>query len=139
LQCPVYCKENQWFLNLEDDLKIFNPRCRKSLTNFITSCCIEYTSPLLGFELTTSLVIGTDCTGSCKSNYHMIMAMMAPIIQLSGLYWMIKSVRTSCDTNVHVETFKTDVIVGIGNVITGLTSKWLINFKISLLILIRSF
>jgi hypothetical protein len=29
----------------------------------------------------------------------------------------------SCDTNVHVETFKTDVIVGIGNVITGLTSK----------------
>ena len=25
-----------------------------------------------GFELTISLVIGTDCIGSCKSNYHMI-------------------------------------------------------------------
>jgi hypothetical protein len=25
-----------------------------------------------GFELTTSVVIGTDCTGSCKFNYHMI-------------------------------------------------------------------
>jgi hypothetical protein len=39
--------------------------CRKSLTNFIT-----YTSPWAAFELTTLLVIGTDCTGSCKSNYH---------------------------------------------------------------------
>ena len=28
-----------------------------------------------GFELTTIVVIGTDCTGSCKSNYHMITTM----------------------------------------------------------------
>jgi hypothetical protein len=27
-------------------------------------------------ELTTFVVIGTDCTGSCKSNYHTIMTMM---------------------------------------------------------------
>ena len=26
----------------------------------------------MGFELTTLVVIGTDCTASCKSNYHMI-------------------------------------------------------------------
>jgi hypothetical protein len=26
-----------------------------------------------GFELTTLVVIGTDCIGSCKSNYHTIM------------------------------------------------------------------
>jgi hypothetical protein len=26
----------------------------------------------VGFELTTSMVIGTDCIGSCKSNYHTI-------------------------------------------------------------------
>jgi hypothetical protein len=26
------------------------------------------------FELTTLVVIGTDCIGSCKSNYHMITA-----------------------------------------------------------------
>jgi len=31
-----------------------------------------------GFELTTLVVIGTDCIGSCKSNYHTITAMMAP-------------------------------------------------------------
>ena len=29
--------------------------------------CIEYTSLLLGFELTTLVVIGTNCTGSCIS------------------------------------------------------------------------
>ena len=28
--------------------------------------------------LTTSVVIGTDCLGSCKSNYHTITAMTAP-------------------------------------------------------------
>jgi hypothetical protein len=30
-----------------------------------------------GFELTTLVVIGTDYTGSCKSNYHTIATMMA--------------------------------------------------------------
>jgi hypothetical protein len=29
-----------------------------------------YTPPRAGFELTTLVVIGTDCIGSCKSNYH---------------------------------------------------------------------
>jgi hypothetical protein len=29
---------------------------------------------LLRFKLTTVVVIGTDCTGSCKSNYHTITA-----------------------------------------------------------------
>jgi len=29
-------------------------------------------------ELTTSVVIGTDCIGSCQFNYHMITATMVP-------------------------------------------------------------
>ena len=37
-----------------------------------------YTSPSLRFELTTSMVICTDCIGSCKPNYHMITAMTSP-------------------------------------------------------------
>ena len=45
---------------------------RKTLTNFITYCCIKYPSPWTGFEITTLVVIGTGCTGSCKSNYHTI-------------------------------------------------------------------
>ena len=39
--------------------------CRRSLTNFIACCCIEYTSS------ERLVVIGTDCIGSYKSNYHM--------------------------------------------------------------------
>jgi len=42
---------------------------------------ILYTSR---FELTISVVIGTDCIGSCKSNYHTIMATMAPIVTLKN-------------------------------------------------------
>ena len=33
-----------------------------------------YTSPWSRFELASSVVIGTDCKGSCKSNYHTITA-----------------------------------------------------------------
>ena len=36
-----------------------------------------------GFELTTLVVIGTDCVASYKSNYHMITATMTPIILAS--------------------------------------------------------
>ena len=32
-----------------------------------------YTSPCSRFELTISVVMDNDCTGSCKSNYHMTM------------------------------------------------------------------
>ena len=49
-----------------------------------------YTSPWLRFELTTSVVIDTDCIGSCKSNYmyHTIMGMMVPIfITNISIYW----------------------------------------------------
>ena len=35
-------------------------------------------STSVGFELTTLVVICTDCTGSCKSNYHTILTMMVP-------------------------------------------------------------
>jgi hypothetical protein len=37
-----------------------------------------YTSSWSRFEFITSVVIGTDCTGSCKSNYHTITATTAP-------------------------------------------------------------
>jgi hypothetical protein len=35
----------------------------------------------MGFKLRTSVVIGTDCTGSCESNYHTIKTMMFPSLQ----------------------------------------------------------
>ena len=39
-----------------------------------------YSSPWAGIEPTTSVVIGTDCIGRCKSNYHTITATTAPYI-----------------------------------------------------------
>ena len=50
-----------------------NHRPVASLTNFNTESCVEYPTPWAGFELTPLVVVGTDCTGSCKSNYHTIM------------------------------------------------------------------
>ena len=32
-----------------------------------------------GFELRTSVIIGTDCIGNCRSNYHTITTTTAPI------------------------------------------------------------
>jgi hypothetical protein len=40
---------------------------------------VEYTSPWAGFELSTLMVIGTDCTAGCRSNYPTIMTTTAPM------------------------------------------------------------
>jgi len=39
---------------------------------------VSHWQTLVGFELTTLVVIGTDCMGSCKSNYHTITTTAAP-------------------------------------------------------------
>ena len=44
-----------------------------------------------GFELTMLAVIGTDCIGSCKSNYHMITttaALYNPYKKRYGCKWI---------------------------------------------------
>ena len=45
---------------------------RPVASHWHTLCCIEYILPWTLFKLTTFMVIVTHCTGSCKSNYHMI-------------------------------------------------------------------
>ena len=40
------------------------------------------------FELTTLAVSETDCTGSCKSNYHMIMTMTGQRV-VAHHFWVI--------------------------------------------------
>jgi hypothetical protein len=46
-----------------------------------------YTSLWSSFELTTLVVIGTDCIGSCKSNYHTITATTPPYLYLTIVHW----------------------------------------------------
>ena len=43
--------------------------------------------PLAGFELTTLVIICTDCTGSCKSNYHTITTTTATCNNSSAISW----------------------------------------------------
>ena len=59
-----------------------------SLTNFITLCCIKQTSP-------STLVIGTDCKGSCKSNYHTITTTMASINQCIAKFYFSYAIRSN--------------------------------------------
>ena len=61
---------------------------------------IMYTPPLLMFELTTSVVIGTDCIGSCKFNYHAIMAFTVPQLYGVGIVEKESDVPKSVETCV---------------------------------------
>jgi hypothetical protein len=38
----------------------------------------------MGFELTTLVVIDTDCIGSCKSNYHTITSINTIVTDIEG-------------------------------------------------------
>ena len=64
-----------------------------------------YTSPWSRFELTTSMVIGTVCIGSCKSNYHAMTAMTATLSLLCGSdifvswHWHIDFWRNNLDAS----------------------------------------
>ena len=60
-----------------------------------------YASPSSRFELTTSVVIDTDCIGNCKSNYHTITATTAPCLTMSSWYSnvVLKQTYTACKRN----------------------------------------
>ena len=95
------------------------PTWRKSLTNFITSCCIEHTSvSSAGFEHTTLVVIGTtDCIGSCKSNCHTITT--APIWEGGRDYWIRFLKRTTHARSICHPTHKDVVTIQIYTPLVG--------------------
>jgi hypothetical protein len=45
-----------------------------------------YTSPWSRFELTTSVVTGTDCIGSCISNYHTTTTVPSPLNSIPDIH-----------------------------------------------------
>ena len=64
---------------------------------------IVYTSPWSRFKLTTTVVIGTHCLGSCKSKYHTITATTAPqfFSKCDNNQWIMatRSMTAKNDTN----------------------------------------
>jgi len=61
------------------------------------------------FELTTLLVIGTDCTCSCKSNYHTIKTTTAPKKIYTNVYKTVlleKSICIQTNTITFCEKYK---------------------------------
>ena len=71
------------------------PTFRKSMTNIMV-----HTSPWSRFELTTSVVIGTDYIGSCKSNYHTITATTAQHCIYRYIYiYIVEHIYFACNSN----------------------------------------
>ena len=64
----------------------------------------EYTSPWVQFKLTTSVVIGTDCIGSYKSNYHTITTTTAPrSVQDKIVYFQYLAKKCISNNNKFVQ------------------------------------
>ena len=67
--------------------------CRKSLANINTQCYIEYTSPWAGIKLTTLVVLGTDCIGSCKSNYMNHTITTTATLTVDWRWWFLTNTK----------------------------------------------
>ena len=57
--------------------------------------------PWTRFKPITLVLIGTDCTGSCESNYHTIMTMTAPNCCRSCVWFMVGLKQRICNLVKH--------------------------------------
>jgi hypothetical protein len=78
-----------WSVLLEEETGVpgENHRPVTSLWQTVSHNVVSSKSCHEGFELTTLVVIGTDCTGSCKSNNHTIMTAPFVIFTLAHHTW----------------------------------------------------
>jgi hypothetical protein len=68
------------------------------LKHYNSQYCIDYISPWTGFELTTLVVIGTNCTVSCNSDYHAITDMLSLIVYIYMYSRTLEASNVSSDT-----------------------------------------
>jgi hypothetical protein len=84
-----------------------------------------YTLPWSRFDLTTSVVIGTDCICSCKSIYHAITAMTSPWILIKWFFsrhdWNLLSTGTPA-INAWLNPFDR-LIYSVKHLILALTHR----------------
>jgi len=62
-----------------------------------------YTSPWSRFELATSVVIGTDCIGIRKSNYHTIMPRRPRIFKLLSIQYIVLCIWANYDDMTYIK------------------------------------
>ena len=84
-----------------------------------------YPAPWSRFDLTTSVVIGTDCICSCKSIYHAITAMTSPWILIKWFFsrhdWNLLSTGTPA-INAWLNPFDR-LIYSVKHLILALTHR----------------
>ena len=91
-----------------------------------------YTSPWTKFELKTSVVIGTNCKGSCKSNYHMSTTTTAPESTGSGLN------KFDCRNMSKCRWMTTEIQKHIGHY-TGISEVQVQNLNVTIVLLTGCF
>jgi hypothetical protein len=80
-----------------------------------------YTSSWSRFEFATSVLISTDCIGSCKSNYHIITTTAAPhIIEDAAVHIKITIV------NMNNDVYKLSINLGLSWWYGG----WIYNYNV---------
>ena len=85
---------------------------RPAASHWPTLCCIEYISPSTGFKLTTVVVIGTACTGSCKSKDHTITTTTYPKVLLS---WYYITLHNRCQCSISNSGYTNAIVNGVFN------------------------
>ena len=68
------------------------------VTDKLNKCII--TSSWTGFELTTLVVISTDCIGSCKSNYHTVTTTTTPEVFTCCVFNNLTFTHCRFDSNI---------------------------------------
>ena len=84
---------------LEEETGLPSENHRKLLTILINYCCLEYTSLSARFELIILVVIGTECTGSCKSIYDQDHD--GPYGTMNSPYLITYNIQSELKVNLH--------------------------------------
>jgi hypothetical protein len=95
---------------------------------------IEYTSPLVVFELSPLVVIGTDYTGSCKSNYQRSQPLQPQMLSIkwNEINYSFNHFLVVYFLIVHLFKFKLS-----GAVVVVIFGSWIYNYILACCVLKR--
>jgi hypothetical protein len=101
------------------------PTCRKSMTNFITQCGIEYTSPSAGFEHTTLVVILAPIATTMRSWPRLALMYITYIISVLTKYLLSQTSGSVYDTVTNSIKSSEIFLLNISEILMRRTSQFL--------------